>query len=547
MTQNKVKSPQKTPRKRVPPRRIEYVNVDKPSAHCPRCRKFVPDEGVVCSGCNAFWHYTCANVTHEEIEREWGAKEYLCNTHRSKAVEAEDNILGKTKQTDEVSIRIRINSYTLNPQSTVNKMLTSLNLQSKIEPRDQNQQYYVKLCLPTFQILVANLIDFGQQWGITIKNGRVNNKGTTVGTNFTMQLCTNSGNVVETSVDCYSTQSSLHIQLNKGTKNLAGWEEKVECLSQFIYHILDNVIQKIESTTDFKHLKEDMRSYLTSIKGLDKESLSTLLSSSRLLATSYGTHTMVSQHSTPSTPTELPMSEPILPSMVNTSSTAPCDDDTSEIPPKSVAETLPGDLQSDRQEAQLLDGMVENAASSHVEVVEDSADNSRHESTIGQLQDALQSLRLTLKDHKEEITKLRSENTLKKLQKELEEKTKQTEEKDEKIFKVMAIKEQLGNTIQSLKEKLEAAEKEVSFQNEKMVKQEETIRQQTKAMNELNLRSECNKEVATLFMDEVLEDDDEHPENEPLEKAYQEQIAKLFKELTDERKKIDQYDREKRT
>ena len=49
------------------------------------------------------------------------------------------------------------------------------------------------------------------------------------------------------------------------------------------------------------------------------------------------------------------------------------------------------------------------------------------ESTVCQLQESLQTLRLTLKDRNDEISKLKSENNLSKFQKELEEKTRETE------------------------------------------------------------------------------------------------------------------------
>ena len=42
-------SPKKnTPRKRYPPKHKGYVNIDKPSGFCPKCRKFVKEQGVEC-------------------------------------------------------------------------------------------------------------------------------------------------------------------------------------------------------------------------------------------------------------------------------------------------------------------------------------------------------------------------------------------------------------------------------------------------------------------------------------------------------------------
>ena len=38
------------------------------SGHCPGCRAFVNERGVVCEHCRAYWHYKCANVTQEQID-----------------------------------------------------------------------------------------------------------------------------------------------------------------------------------------------------------------------------------------------------------------------------------------------------------------------------------------------------------------------------------------------------------------------------------------------------------------------------------------------
>ena len=254
-----------TPRRRVPPKNRDYEPVYEPAGYCPKCRHYVPSEGVVCKGCNAFWHYTCAGVSQVILDQEWGEKDFLCSEHRKLYLEYGHDELGLS-DTKEVKIRVKINSFTLNPSTTVKKLISRLNIKPKIEPKDQNQQFYIKISPPTFEILVANMVDLGNQWGISIKAGDVDSKGTNVGTAFNMNLRTQSGLQALTSVNCHITTSSIHIQLNKGTKEMGGWDEKVSCLYIFVTKTLDSAIKQIEKTEYFRQLKESMTVYLNQMK-----------------------------------------------------------------------------------------------------------------------------------------------------------------------------------------------------------------------------------------------------------------------------------------
>ena len=64
------------------PRKLSNYDVNNnPSGHCPGCRGFVNEIGVVCEQCRAYWHYECANVTQEQIDTIWKG-DFLCETHR---------------------------------------------------------------------------------------------------------------------------------------------------------------------------------------------------------------------------------------------------------------------------------------------------------------------------------------------------------------------------------------------------------------------------------------------------------------------------------
>ena len=111
-TSLKKKSPR---RQRKPPKRNEDFIADKPSGDCPKCRNFVPNEGVVCVECNAFLHYECAGVTQYIVDNEWANKDFLCEIHRPLQGQGNDN-------KGELCLPVKINSYTLNPQTRVKKI-----------------------------------------------------------------------------------------------------------------------------------------------------------------------------------------------------------------------------------------------------------------------------------------------------------------------------------------------------------------------------------------------------------------------------------------
>ena len=81
-----------------------------------------------------------------------------------------------------------------------------------------------------------------------------------------MVLITSSGLQALTSVNCHCTRSSIHLQLNKGTKACGGWDEKVACLSHFVNHTLNNAVKQIEKADDFATLRELMRADLVDAK-----------------------------------------------------------------------------------------------------------------------------------------------------------------------------------------------------------------------------------------------------------------------------------------
>ena len=560
-----------TPRKRVPPNQTDYVIIDKPSGHCPKCRKYVCEKGVECIGCNAFWHYTCANVTQKILDEKWDGVDWFCKEHETHHALSLSNEHVPLEEAV-VKIRLKVNSYTLNPKSTIRKLKSSINSVSKIEVKDSNQQYYLKLCRPTFEILVANMIDLGDQWGLSIKAGSVDNKkGNNVGAQFNLNLFTPSGVVAQTSVNCFPTNSSIHIQLNKSGKESGDWNEKVKSLSNFIYQVLAKVIEQIERSPHFEALRESMLQQMVNIKDHESGSLlkvefdSTVKVSEKLLNTAENISDIDNTQS--SMETTMSSQEPTL--------KTPRTDETSckaLISSPDDSEAVHDQLHTSSNEAHLVaEDAFENGALSEETTLspgesllctEDQTDHSNlsAEKDMGSLasteddkltctpaltssleQKSIDSLRMELSHRNEEIKKMTVDLKLfKKLQTECEEKSKEIGERDNKITKIMNMKDQLGEIIESLKRKLSESEAQALVHSEKISAQEEVIQNQIKTIKELNLRTECNREVATLFMDEVLNQNDEGENEEVQTVDYKEQIAKLFNDLSEAQNKIDQ-------
>ena len=503
-----------TPRKRVPPSQIDYVVIDKPSGYCPKCRKYVEEKGVECKGCNAFWHYVCADVTQETLDDKWDGIDWVCDKHEPNQAVSIPSKQGSVENPDlpkEMKmINLKVNAYTLNRKQTLKKLRASINSPSKIDVKDNSQQYSIKLCLPTFEILVANMIGIGEQWGLSIKAGALDQKGNNVGAQFNLNLCTPSGKIAKTSVNCYPTTSRVVIQLNKSGKESGDWNEKVGSLSKFIYEILDKVIKQIEESSHFEALKENMLKQLNSTKE-DEEGIPGLLKLKNLPGETGADQSPSSESLGSDQPHSL--MAPENQSKVN--------DEKEDVPYNG-----PTSSESTFSEVQKSDGTnpVDATGSDSLEA------------------QSLNQLRLEIKDRNEEVLKLKAELKLQmKMQNDLREKSRESDEKDTKITKIMKMKEQLGITIQTLKDKLSESELVVKSQSAQISTQEETIQVQAKAIEELNLRNECNQEVATLFMDEVLEEENEESDPNQDDTGYKDKVAKLFKDLSAEREKIDLY------
>ena len=478
------------------------------------------------------------------------------------------------------------------------KLISDLDVTSSIEPRDSNQQYYIKLSPPAYEILIANMVDFGGQWGLSIKAGEIDSKGTNTGARYNMELLTRNGLQAQVSVNCYNTKSGIHIQLNKGTKACQGWKDKVDCLSHFVNKTLAGAIKQIERSEDFSQLKTQMRTDLTRAKaqlpdgGSEQCYIKALPSSASSSSSTEqnGIPTLATKHTSN---VECEVQEVLHSETINTQegSADSCllekskksmdsqlfekskncaNLQTPEKSKKSAAPQLLGKYKSVHSTCatteskcdpklpfsnDIIDSTVEldpltsdtieasppaiKDIESHRTATYPSIEENGHQ---GQHYQTLNNLRITIKARNDEINQLKSEVKLNgKVRQDLADKNREVEEKVEKIAKIMKNNERLGMTIEALKGDILAMETNVKAHQDTIEQQKEIISKQGKTIDDLSIRTECNKDVAVMFMNEVLDENSDSVDlDEKSDDASKERVAKLFKELQEEREKFDQ-------
>ena len=165
IAKRKVKKPA-----RFSPQKTVFVR--DPSGYCPKCRVFVKGEGVVCEKCEAYWHYQCAGVSQEEVDRDWKEIEFICDLHRDqeKALTMSDicesipgvsvnGIKGQsTKNIDEILTNIKVHTYKLNVKAKLKDKLDNLVNPLAIEENDGGRQYSLKLNSVTYQFEKKTLV-----------------------------------------------------------------------------------------------------------------------------------------------------------------------------------------------------------------------------------------------------------------------------------------------------------------------------------------------------------------------------------------------------
>ena len=273
----KMASPSKkgTPRKTRPPKlHDEYVTGTKSSSYCPKCRKFVSEEGVVCTECNAYWHYSCAGVSQRELDECWVNQDFLCAKHRSNIQDRPETkvyeqpvIRTKSEKNSEsncktgtVVTNIKIVPYKMNDTTNLRKMIKKIDQDFVIEAKDMGKQYTISLSTATFHLLLNNIVSVGKSVGIQIVRDDVDVEGSKLSKQFNVSPSVG-GIVIPITIIFYHTTNNVLVQL-KGKKSETNWNKKLESIEHFVYKVMKPILFGIEGTKEFNEVKEGMRKFL---------------------------------------------------------------------------------------------------------------------------------------------------------------------------------------------------------------------------------------------------------------------------------------------
>ena len=140
---------------------------------------------------------------------------------------------------------IRMNNYALNAQLKIKEKLRKIDSEFKISPRDKNRQYHFEMSTPTYHLFIENLIEFGKQLKLDIKNNDTDITGEMVKTQFTMNIPVQDGPKIPISITCYHTKNSMLVQLMGNNTDY-----KLKGLGHFINNTLASIIKEVEQSKE---------------------------------------------------------------------------------------------------------------------------------------------------------------------------------------------------------------------------------------------------------------------------------------------------------
>ena len=192
-----------------PARFNEFVLGQEPSGGCPKCRLYLEDgcKGVLCTGCQAYWHYECAGVNDEILESEWNGVDFQCSLHKT--------TVSTIKSSNQKSIGmlfsdVRIKGFNLNVKEKLKDKLQNIDSKLNIENNDSGRQYTIRLNTVSYQMIALNMVTLGNQLGgLKVKNNDVDRNGTGVQCQYVVDICPE----MSASITCYHTKSSMLVQL----------------------------------------------------------------------------------------------------------------------------------------------------------------------------------------------------------------------------------------------------------------------------------------------------------------------------------------------
>lgn len=150
---------------------------------------------------------------------------------------------------------VKIHSYKLNVKDKLSQKLIDLQRVSVCEEKDGGRQHTLKLNSLTYQLIVDNLINFGDELGgVEVKRNDVDSAGSHV----QCQYVVNIGSKVMVSVTCYNTTSNVLVQL-MGKMKKKERDSKITKLRSFIEVNFQDLISRIECAQQFFKTQNDFK------------------------------------------------------------------------------------------------------------------------------------------------------------------------------------------------------------------------------------------------------------------------------------------------
>ena len=564
---NRNSSPRK---KRANGKYKEFV-INKPTAYCPKCYQYVKhsDEGVVCTQCQAYWHYSCADVTQEELDQNWSGIDYLCSAHREVSQkQISSSIIDKSARKQPVPsnnnageqdylniTNIKINSFVLNKNLAIKKKLSDMEENFSVTPKDSKRQYSLKMSTVTYHIFIENIMLIFSKYGYSIKRDDIDETGEMLKTQFNINLRSSDGKNVPISLTCYHTNNSMLVQLKKSEYPLP---VRITLLEGFMDNILKEIIKEVEDSSQHKLVKDLLQSQLFELQ----HGTSNDANPQDIEVTRTDTEQEVLG------PIGFPK-EPICTSHIDLEG-----NDDSEFRNSSVWVTNDGNFvdstsgkdTNPRKHCGLVQMSEPDIAQKDEHLAKNADKNLMTDNTTNIKSDEdlliINELKIRLDNETKEMKKKTKQiEQLQRKVKELNLKEKAMCAMEEKLEKVMKLKDQMCSAVQSLKQEKEVLNSQhetnsstISLQKEtiqsyttvitkleeKLAEKDVLLEEQKVKLKESGIGLEIHREVAYKFM-EIGESNETPPLNED---NFEENLKRVYSQLQCEEDKVKNMNRE---
>ena len=261
---------QRERRKRVLAPKYKDYFTGKIISYCPGCNIYVEstDDAIVCTGCSAYWHYDCANVSEKDVV-ELADKDFYCPRHQLNPsagvvdLNIDNKSVGKCEENcvDKTVVNSRVSQYVLNKNADRKKKLKNMDRLKDIESKDKGNQFTVHVNTVTYFIMIQTISVLGQKYGIKVKRLDVDLTGNPTRDLFEAIMIVDGVNV-PIAITCFHTTCNILLQL-MGPRSDGEWFKKVNSLQRFAEVIMVEMIETVENIGEYQNIRSCLISSLS--------------------------------------------------------------------------------------------------------------------------------------------------------------------------------------------------------------------------------------------------------------------------------------------